>query len=121
MTVVDLTAWHVCGTSASIGDRAAIASVSGNDVYCLCFRIFILSCCAWSVAVHWRPSPWVVVVTQLVTQAAFFDGILPSGLSLSAQPLSVGDWPSVLRRLLQSVSNLFFDGRHGCAFGAYDL
>lgn len=64
---------------------------SGNDVYCLCFRIFILSCCAWSVAVHWRPSPWVVVVTQLVTQAAFFDGILPSGLSLSAQPLSVGD------------------------------
>ena len=35
-----------------------------------------------------------------------FSGKLPGGLSLSAQPLSVGGWP-LLRGLLQSVSNLF--------------
>ena len=101
--------WHV---EADIRDCAVIASVSGNDVYCSCFRIFTLSCCAWSVLVRWCPSPWVAVVTQLVTQPAFFSGILPGGLSLSAQPLSVGGWP-VLRDLLQSVSNLFLGGRHG--------
>ena len=90
---------------------------SGNDVYCSCFRIFTLSCCAWSMLVRWRPSPWAAVVTQLVTQAAhtqaaFLSGKLPSGLSLRAQPLSVGGWP-VLRDLLQSVSNPFLGGHHG--------
>ncbi len=88
------------------GSGPVISSVSGNDVYCSCFRIFTLSCCAWSVLVRWRPSPWPAVVTQLVTQAALFSGQLPGGLSLSAQPLSVGGWP-LLRDLLQSVSNLF--------------
>ena len=71
-----------------------------------------MSCCAWSVLVRWRPSPRAAVVTQLVTQAAFFSDILPGGLSLSVQPLSFGGWP-VLRDLLQSVSNLFLGGRHG--------
>jgi hypothetical protein len=52
------------------------SSVSGNDVYCTRFRIFTLSCCAWSVLVRWRPSPSAVVVTQLVTQAAFLSGII---------------------------------------------
>jgi hypothetical protein len=67
-----------------------IASVSVNDVYCLCFRIFTLSCCAWSALVRWRPSSPAAIVTQLVTEGAFFGGLLPGGLSLSAQPLSVG-------------------------------
>src|SRR5215472_11386651 len=71
-----------------------------------------LSCCAWSVLVRWRPSPWAAVVTQLVTQPAFLSGILPGGFSLGAQPLSAGGWPA-LRVLLQSVSYLFTGGRHG--------
>ena len=52
------------------------SSVSGNDVDCSCFRIFTLSCCAWSVLVRWRPPPWAAIVTQLVTQAAFLSGII---------------------------------------------
>jgi hypothetical protein len=51
--------------------------VSGNDVYCSCFRIFTLNCCALSALVRWRPSLLAAIVTQLVTQAAFFSGILP--------------------------------------------
>lgn len=39
-------------------------------------------------------------------------GILPDGLSLSTQPLSVGGWP-VFCDLLQSVSDLFLGGHHG--------
>ncbi len=74
----------------SSGKVDLTSSVSGNDVYCLCFRIFALSCRAWSTLVRLCPSPWAAVVTQLVTQAAFFSGILPDGLSLSAQPLCVG-------------------------------
>lgn len=42
-----------------------------------------------------RPSSWAAVVTQLVT-LVFFSGMLPGGLSLTEQPLSVGGWP-VLR------------------------
>jgi hypothetical protein len=53
------------------------SSVSGNDVYCSCFRIFTLNCCALSALVRWRPSLLAAIVTQLVTQAAFFSGILP--------------------------------------------
>ena len=72
-----------------------IASVSGNDVYCSCFRIFTLSCRAWSALVRWRPSPWAAVVTQLVTHAAFLSGKLPGGLSLSAQPGAGASGPPV--------------------------
>ena len=88
------------------------SSVSGNDVYRSCFRIFVLSCWAWSVLVRWCPSPSAAVVTQLVTQAAFFSGESPGGLSLSGQPLSVGA-RAVLRDLLLSVSDLFLCGRQG--------
>jgi hypothetical protein len=49
------------------GFEPVTSSVSGNDVYCSCFPIFTLSCCAWSVLVRWRPSPRAAVVTQFVT------------------------------------------------------
>lgn len=65
-----------------------------------------------SILVRWCPSLSAAVVTQLVTQVAFFSGIFPGGLSLSAQPLSAGGWP-LLRDFLQGVSNLFLGGRHG--------
>ncbi len=93
-------------------EHLVTSSVSGNDICRLCFRIFTLSCCTWSALVRWRPSLSATIVTQLVTQAACCSGMLLGGLSLSAQPLSVGGWP-VLRAILQSVSNLFLGGRHG--------
>ncbi len=41
---------------------AVIASVSGNDIYRICFRIFVLNCCPWSTLVRWRPvlANWIV-------------------------------------------------------------
>ena len=86
--------------------------MSGNTIYCSCFRIFTLSCCPWSALVRWCPSLSAAIVTQLVTRAVFLRGVLSDGLSLSMQPLSVGGSP-VLRDFLQSVSSLFLGRRHG--------
>jgi hypothetical protein len=44
------------------------SSVSGNAMGRSCFRILVLSCCAWSTLVHWCPSPSAAIVTQLVTR-----------------------------------------------------
>jgi len=74
-----------------------IASVSGNAIYPLCFRIFALNRCVPFTLVRWCPSLSAAIVTQLVTHAVFFSGMLPGGLSLIPQPLS----------------NLFLGGRHG--------
>ena len=91
-----------------------IASVSGNAIYRLRFRIFTLNCCMSFTLVHWRPSLSAAIVTQLVTHTAFFSGMLSGGLSLIPQPLSIGGWP-VIRDFFQSVSNLFLGGRPGAA------
>jgi hypothetical protein len=55
-----------------------IPSVSGNDIRRSSFRIFSLSCCTRSILVHRCPLPSLVIVTQLVTQAAFFIHCCPS-------------------------------------------
>ena len=68
MTTVALGAWKA-NTYTQWVMADLTSSVSGNAIYSSCFRIFTLSCCAWSVLVRWRPSPSAVVVTQLVTQA----------------------------------------------------
>ena len=73
------------------------SSLSGNAIYRLCFRIFTLNCCAPFILVRWCPSLSAAIVTQLVTHAVFFSGMLSGGLSLISQPLS----------------NLFLGGRHG--------
>jgi hypothetical protein len=72
------------------------SSLSGNAIYRLCFRISSLSCCVPFTLVRWCPSLSAAIVTQLVTHAAFFSGMLSGGLSLIPQPLS----------------NLFLGGRH---------
>ena len=51
------------------GFEPVTSSVSGNDIYRICFRIFALSCCTWSALVYWRPSLSAAIVTQLVTQS----------------------------------------------------
>jgi hypothetical protein len=66
------------------------SSVSGNAIHRLCFRIFTLNCCVSFTLVHWCPSLSAAIVTQLVTHAAFFSGMLSGGLSLIPQPLSTG-------------------------------
>ena len=50
------------------------SSVSGNAIYCSCFRIFTLSCCVWSALVRWCPSLSAVIVTQLGTQLSIGHG-----------------------------------------------
>jgi hypothetical protein len=42
--------------------------VSGIAIYRSCFRIFTLSCCAWSALVRWCPSLSDAIVTHLVTR-----------------------------------------------------
>ena len=70
---------------------------SGNVIYRLCFRIFTLNRCVLFALVRWCPSLPTAIVTQLVTRAAFFSGMLSGGLSL----------------IPQLLSNLFISGHHG--------
>src|SRR5271170_6072967 len=58
------------------GSLPVIASVSGNDIHRLRFRIFVLTCRTWFVLVRRCPSLSTAIVTQLVTHAALFSGIL---------------------------------------------
>ena len=53
---------------ASAAAAAPIASVSGNAICRLCFRVFALSFCTLSTLVRWCPSSSAAIVTQLVTR-----------------------------------------------------
>ena len=90
------------------------SSVSGNAICRSRFRIFSLSCSTLSMLVRWRPSLLTAIVTQLVTQAAFLISILPSGLSLIAQPVSVGGW-------LLDTNKLPVLRQYGSVLGTSDL
>jgi hypothetical protein len=52
------------------------SSLSGNATYRLCFRIFSLNRCVLFAPVRWCPSLCAAILTQLVTHAVFFGGML---------------------------------------------
>ena len=89
--------WSSSGLAGRTGLETVTSSVSGNAICRLCVRIFTLNCFVPFTLVRWCLSLSAAIVTQLVTRAAFFSGMLSGGLSLIPQPLS----------------NLFLGGRHG--------
>jgi hypothetical protein len=59
--------------------------VSGNEICCACFRIFALSCCAWSTPIRWRPLLSAAMVTQFVTHPR--DSGLTTSVRTTGAPL----------------------------------
>lgn len=70
------------------GLEPSTSSLSGNDVYRICFRFFALSCCPWSTLVRWCPLLSAAIVTQFVTRPRDSGLTTPTRTTAAQGPLT---------------------------------